>query len=386
MMKKFTFLLAALVILAFQVGPLTTAQADVVGHLTLVEGRVDILRGGQLPATPVKLDDGVQPGDVLRTKSLSKAEITFMDNSTMKISPESRVAIEKYMFDPAQKKRNAVIQLFQGLAYVVVHKVFQADEPDFVVKTHTAIMGIRGTEFGILLQPNLTTVLDFEGVIQVGNIFPEVGQLSRRAAKIAFAWGPGAQKWVFLHKMQGTAVGLLTAPTPFFTITLDQKHQFINQRMNNGLISRRHRGGSGQGSVAGGGTSGGGAGSSGGSASSSGSGSASGGGGAGAGDTGSLATFISTSSETLETGGTAMGSLGIGTLPAGAGPTGLASTSGSQNATASNLTSVPQSLTGSAASPSSTGSTQNNSPQPPPPLPPPPAKKTPSPLPPPPPK
>ena len=160
-MKKCAFFWVVLVILAFQAGPLTGAQADVVGRLTQVEGRVDILRGGQLPAIPVKVDDGVQTGDVLRTKSLSKAQITFIDNSTLTIAPESRVGIEAYMFDSAQKKRNAVVQLFQGLAHVVVNKIFKAAEPDFVVKTQTAIMGVRGTDFGIRIHPNSSDDFEF---------------------------------------------------------------------------------------------------------------------------------------------------------------------------------------------------------------------------------
>ena len=55
-MRKCAFFWVVLVILAFQVGLLTDAQADVVGRLTQVEGRVDILKGGQLPATPVKVE------------------------------------------------------------------------------------------------------------------------------------------------------------------------------------------------------------------------------------------------------------------------------------------------------------------------------------------
>ena len=114
LMKKCACFLAVIVLLAFQVGPLAGAQADVVGRLTQVEGRVDLLKGGQLPATPVKVDDEVRPGDVLRTKSLSKAQITFIDNSTLTVAPESRVGIEAYMYDPAQQKRNAVIDDLPG--------------------------------------------------------------------------------------------------------------------------------------------------------------------------------------------------------------------------------------------------------------------------------
>jgi hypothetical protein len=242
-MKKFTFLWVALVILACQVGSLTAAQGEVAGRLTLVEGQVDLLRGGQLPAIPVKVADVVQPGDVLRTKSLSRAMITFIDNSTLTISPESRVAIEEYMYNPAQKKRNVVIQLFQGLAHVVVEKVLTGGEPDFVVKTHTAIMGIRGTEFGIRLSPNSSTIMDFEGVIQVANIFPEVAQLFRRAFKIAYAWGGNNQVGVLLQAMQGTTVDRGMTPTLPFAITTQDRQTFINQ-MSTGLISRQGTGSS----------------------------------------------------------------------------------------------------------------------------------------------
>ena len=236
-------------------GPLTDAQANDVGRLTLVEGKVDILRGGQLPATPVKVDDGVQTGDVLRTKSLSKAQITFIDNSTLMIAPESRVGIEAYMFDAAQNKRNAVLQLFQGLAHVVVSKFYKSAEPDFVVKTHTAIMGVRGTEFGIRLQPNSSEILNFEGVLQVGNVFPEVSQLFRKAFKVAFSFGPGGggtHHWVFLQAMQGTSVGQGLPPTLPFNLSPEDRKAFMRQMVIN-FIS--HRGGGDTGGGESGGTS-----------------------------------------------------------------------------------------------------------------------------------
>jgi uncharacterized membrane protein YgcG len=249
LMRKYAFLWTMLVVLAFQVGSLTHAQADVVGRLTRVEGRVDLMRGGQLPATPVKVDDGVQPGDVLRTKSLSKAQITFIDSSTLEIAPESRLGIEAYMFDSAQSKRNVVLQLFQGLAHAVVSKVFKAAEPDFVIKTHTAVMGVRGTEFGIRLHPNSSTILNLEGLLQVGNIFPEVGQLSRRAFKLAYSFdfgGGAGRHWVFLKNMQGTTVGSGMPPTMPFTLSPEDWKVFMGQ-MAVGLISRKSDGGAGGG-------------------------------------------------------------------------------------------------------------------------------------------
>ncbi len=217
-MKKYAFLWVVLVLMAIQVGTLTRARADVVGHLTEVTGQVNLMKGGKLPAITAKLQDGVEPGDVVRTKSASKALITFMDNSTMTIAPESKVAIEAYMFEPAQEKRNAVFQLFQGLAYVVVNKVFKVQNPDFIVKTHTAVMGVRGTEFGIRLYPASSTILNFKGVLEVGNFSPEVSGLSRKAFKIAYSRGAGHISWinaVLLHAMQGATVAKDLPPAIF---------------------------------------------------------------------------------------------------------------------------------------------------------------------------
>ena len=227
------------------------ASAEVVGHITQVEGRVDLLKGGKLPAIPVALQDKVESGDVLRTKSLSKAQITFIDNSVITLSPESRLAVDEYQFEPGQQKRNAVLNLFQGMAHVVVNKLFKVKEPDFVIKTHTAVTGVRGTDFGIRLQPNASTILNFQGVTQVANIFPEVSKLDRRAFKAAFAFGsPGSPNSVLLKDMQGTTVGRGLPPTLPFTITAQDQQQFMNQ-MTNGVLSRKDGQGTGSGRLPG---------------------------------------------------------------------------------------------------------------------------------------
>ncbi len=217
--------LTAIFISALILGLPQGAAAEAVGHFTQVEGRVDLLKGGKLPATAVKVGDGVEQGDVLRTKSLSKAQVTFKDNSTLTISPESRIAIEEYMVDAAKGQRNALLQVFQGMVLAVVSKIYQTEKPDFVVKTHTAIMGIRGTEVGIRLAANDTTFLNFQGKTQVANIFPEVGDsMFKKANKIAFAQG---QPSVMLKDSQGCTVARGLPPTLPYTIGPEDRKLFM---------------------------------------------------------------------------------------------------------------------------------------------------------------
>ena len=228
--------ITALLLVAF-LGVLASAglvqAADIVGHITKAEGRVEFLKQGKLPVTTAKVNDGVEVGDVLRTKSLSRAQITFMDNTTVTLSPESRIAIEAYMFDAAKKKRNAVLQLFQGVAHFVVTQVFKVKEPDFVVKTHTAVMGVRGTDVGLRLSPNDSTFLCFKGLVRVANIFPEVSGTFKKAEKVAFSFPPS---FVDLKSMQGATVARNLPPVRFIIHDVDR--QLFMQQLKYGILGR----------------------------------------------------------------------------------------------------------------------------------------------------
>ena len=227
-MKIRTFLTAAILFLVLVLTLPQGASAEAVGRLTEVQGRVDLLKGGKLPATPVKVGDAVEPGDVLRAKSLSKAQITFLDNTTLTMSPESRIAIDEYTFDPAKQKRSVLLEVFHGAVLAVVSKIYQTEQPDFVIKSHTAIMGIRGTEVGMRLTPNDTTILNFHGWTTVANVFPEVeDSISKKAKKIAhaFSFGPSA---IDLKNNQGAVIAMLTPPKRF-DLTDDHRKMFRHQ-------------------------------------------------------------------------------------------------------------------------------------------------------------
>ncbi|HZE21893.1 MAG TPA: FecR family protein, partial [Desulfobaccales bacterium] len=179
------------------------------GRLTKVKGEVDLLRKGHLPAVLAKQNDPVEPGDVVRTKSGAKAQITFIDDSVLTIAPGSRIAIDKYMVSSG--KRQAVLQMFRGVALAVVSKVFKAHEPDFLVKTNTAIMGVRGTELGIRIYPNFSEFLNFQGLTDVRNRSPKV------------------QGMVSLHDWQGTRVAFGLPPYKPFKISPKDREQFMHQ-------------------------------------------------------------------------------------------------------------------------------------------------------------
>lgn len=49
-----------------------------------------------------------------------------------------------------------MVRLFQGLVHTVVNRIIKTEEPDFIMETHTATIGVRGTNWYTLLSPNST--------------------------------------------------------------------------------------------------------------------------------------------------------------------------------------------------------------------------------------
>ena len=168
--KLWAIFVLALLSLAIAAG----AQAAVVGRFTQVDGQVDLLKQGKTPAAPARVNDGVESGDVIRTKSKAKAQIKFVDDSLVTLAPESRMAVADYVFDAAKGERRAVLRFFRGVIHTVVTRVLKAQEPDFLMETHTSVTGVRGTETYTVLLPSSTGAYLINGLLEVRSNNPKI--------------------------------------------------------------------------------------------------------------------------------------------------------------------------------------------------------------------
>ena len=210
-MRQKIRLLVIILTLAALVVPLTS-HASVVGRFSLVQGEVNVLKQGRLPAIPAKLQDGVEPGDIIRTKTKAKAQLTMVDDSVITMAPESRLAIADYVYNPDRGDRRAVVRLFRGLVHTVVNRIIKTEEPDFIMETHTATIGVRGTNWHTLVTPSTTLAALGYGILSVG---PNV---------------PG-QTPILLHSMQ-----FIQLPKPFVVQVLTPDIlKMLDQLMETGL-------------------------------------------------------------------------------------------------------------------------------------------------------
>jgi hypothetical protein len=162
----------ALLLSVLMVAPVAAAQE--VGKVAEVIGGVDILKGGKLPATPAQVGDSISQGDIIRTKSSGKVQIHFADDSVLTISPDSRVAINEFVYNPDTNQRQAHLKIFHGLVHTLVNKIFKKEAPDFTVETQTAVIGVRGTDYYTLVAPALSDIYNNSGSTEVRNVFAEI--------------------------------------------------------------------------------------------------------------------------------------------------------------------------------------------------------------------
>lgn len=161
--------------------------AKEVGQFTQVEGKVDLYKKGKPEAVSVQPKTGAEEKDAVKTEALSRAQIQFLDASTMTVAPLSYVTIESYMYDTKKGELGCLSELTKGLVHLVVSPLAKREKKEFLVKTPTAVMGIRGTELYLLIGPDFTDVY-----VKTGTVSAE----SRQAKVKKSDAGPGLNRYV----------------------------------------------------------------------------------------------------------------------------------------------------------------------------------------------
>lgn len=150
---------------------ISPALAGVVGKFTSIEGRVDVLKPGQKRAAPVTSGFQVSEGDIVRTKSGSFAEITFEDDTVLRLTQSTRIEISEYLLN-GNKRENGALKLLRGKVRATVSKglgrvipVIYSGPTTFRIQTPTAVAGVKGTDFFVSYSMGTTGVFVLEGAV-----------------------------------------------------------------------------------------------------------------------------------------------------------------------------------------------------------------------------
>lgn len=131
--------------LAAALGFAGSALAQDIGLVKVAKGSVEIQRGSD--RVPVAVGTALRASDVLVTGSDGSAGVTFTDNSLVSVGPDSVFAIDKYRFDTTTHAGEFEGSLRKGRLAAVSGKMVKQSPESMRIRTPSAIMGVRGTEF-----------------------------------------------------------------------------------------------------------------------------------------------------------------------------------------------------------------------------------------------
>ena len=121
-------------------------QASVaeIGGVSEVFGTAQIIRGSE--EKNADLDFSIESNDKAFTTN-GRMAITFLDDSTVKLTEHSQLTIDEYVYDPDPSKAKMALTFGLGTARFITGKLGKIDKRNLSLRTPTADIAIRGTDF-----------------------------------------------------------------------------------------------------------------------------------------------------------------------------------------------------------------------------------------------
>jgi hypothetical protein len=146
------------------------ANENFVAKVIIVKGHVSAkFQNGDL--IEVKQDQNISEETILTTSEKSFVKLSFIDKSQLNLGPNSQMVINVF-----PKDNPGIISLLKGQLRSKVTKDYMniedKNKSKLFIKTQTAAMGVRGTDFQVNFNPlNLnSSLITFEGKVAMANI------------------------------------------------------------------------------------------------------------------------------------------------------------------------------------------------------------------------
>ena len=154
-------------LLALADGARGTEAADQVGEATLVIGMVSVVSSDGV-ARPVQRGSAIRVGDRLETGAGGHVHLHFVDGGRLSVRPSSRLQIENYSRSGEQPALTAIkLRLDEGVVRSITGAWGEAARERFRLNTPLAAIGVKGTDFVVKADANLTQASVYTGAIML---------------------------------------------------------------------------------------------------------------------------------------------------------------------------------------------------------------------------
>jgi hypothetical protein len=151
-------------------------EREPVGKILSVQGKVRIIHKDMARDYWAKKDLPLHKGDSIITQEKSQVRFKLNDGSIMTMGSRTKLVLNRSVYDPKKKTRSSFFEMSLGKARFWLKKLFYLRLSESKVKTPTAVMGVRGSDFIIKATPKLTEVTALKDtLLEVASLaFPEV--------------------------------------------------------------------------------------------------------------------------------------------------------------------------------------------------------------------
>lgn len=129
--------LLACLALAFALVFAGDASAARIGVASVVKNQVQ----GSVAGT-IHVGTGVSANEVISTGAESSAQLLFRDETSLTIGASSRLTLDRFVYDPATRSGDVVVNVLQGTFRFVSGSVKPGG---YTIRTPVATVGLRGT-------------------------------------------------------------------------------------------------------------------------------------------------------------------------------------------------------------------------------------------------
>jgi|SRR3989339_1138955 len=169
-MKTIKFALLVVFLGLNSVSAVDNGKPDTVATITDFSGSILVKKSvAGSPWKQARLYTPLEKDDTIKTEAGAMAEITMEDGSIFKIEQNTELSLLALEYSAETKKQNFLMTLFKGILMSSVEKTGNA-ESRITVRTPTAVLSVRGTEFAVEVEDEDTTNVGvYSGLVTARN-------------------------------------------------------------------------------------------------------------------------------------------------------------------------------------------------------------------------
>ncbi|MBW1806461.1 MAG: FecR domain-containing protein [Deltaproteobacteria bacterium] len=149
-----------------------------VGVIHAMIGTVIVIHKADKSAYFGKEGDYIYENDSLETLSDSKCRLKFINHDVVSMSVNSNIDVDEVALDRRKQEKKSFFSMLKGKAMFYSLRLFSVKKNNMRLKTPTAVVGVRGTKFGVDIYKLDERTGESRGILlaEAGNSIPRFAQ------------------------------------------------------------------------------------------------------------------------------------------------------------------------------------------------------------------